>query len=1205
MTTAQRSFEPFTPAPARANPFPGLRPFEASEAHLFFGREGQSDEVLRRLRLHRFVAVVGTSGSGKSSLVRAGLLPSLHSGVMVSAGSEWRVAVLRPGNDPIGHLAQALNAPDVLGHVADGDPLGGAFTEAVLRRGALGLVESVAEARLGPQENVLVVVDQFEEIFRLQRATGAARLTEDDGAAFVKLLLEATRQRQLPIYVVLTMRSDYLGDCAQYRDLPEAINAGQYLIPRLTREERRQAIVGPVAVGGGTIAPRLVNRLLNEVGDSPDQLPILQHALMRTWDSWSAHHASGDSAPGGPTAGEPIDIADYEAVGGMVEALSRHADEALADLSDARSRALAEKIFRRLTEKGPDNREIRRPTSLGEVCAIVEASEADVEAVVEVFRQPGRSFLMPPPPSPLRSESLIDISHESLIRGWGRLRQWVEDEAESAKTYRRLADTARRYAGKRAGLLRDPDLQVASDWWGRDRPNESWAKVYDPDFALASSFLSESKTARDAELAQTARQRRDRRRLALGAIGVLSVLLAASTFEWARARRQESEATRQRLTATQMRRIADSAKAGLAAKRDSLEVVNKRLVDQALSLRREALHVRSVERQNAASTIGYVDMLLSTAGPMEATALHFGRGFALSNSGQDSAAAQEYTRALETDSEYVAARINRSDVYLNQGKPALAVRDAEFVLQRSPHEVLGHLNRAVGLSILGQYDDAITAFANAIAGTRYTLAGASQSYLSPDIQRVTMLRSLTLSGPELRTALYYGRANVLAFSGRAGFEKALATADSQVPQMPDVYLDALNWAWFQRVRAPADYGALAAEGALWERAGFRDEALRAYDAFSREETRRRDPRYVALRQYVAGRWHTLNPTGAPVPPVVAETPDVSTLVLEADEDELRNDYLKAETALTQALALEPANVELLLRRAQIRLEHANTHPRDSDKYFNRTVADCNAALALQPSIAMAYFLRARVAYIRTRDSILKITPALRSAIVADLDRAIAADSTYASALINRAYILEFSDTAGALASLQRAVETVAPSDSRWYYRISVYERALQHTDRAMAAIRRALEINTDSESYYGARGRAEFALHWRVADVFRDAAAGWIAVADGRRKRGDESGADKEYKLAEWAEGQRFLAVVRRADSAHGSDSVRAVHELEDTRVKMTDAILTWKGSADSARAEYGRLVADSTFPEFATAPERRRISNELKKEIAYLTAAR
>jgi hypothetical protein len=155
------------------NPFPGLRPFEAHENDVFFGREGQTDELLRRLCRHRFLAVVGTSGSGKSSLVRAGLLPALFSGFMTKAGSSWRVAVMRPGNDPIANLAQALNHPDVFGldtEINTEDALiKTIITETVLRRGALGLVEVVQQARRPSYENLLIVVDQFEELFRFKQ----------------------------------------------------------------------------------------------------------------------------------------------------------------------------------------------------------------------------------------------------------------------------------------------------------------------------------------------------------------------------------------------------------------------------------------------------------------------------------------------------------------------------------------------------------------------------------------------------------------------------------------------------------------------------------------------------------------------------------------------------------------------------------------------------------------------------------------------------------------------------------------------------------------------------------------------------------------------------------------------------------------------------------------------------------------------------
>src|SRR5215216_3039338 len=165
------------------NPFPGLRPFDFAESHLYFGRDGQSDQVIRKMSATRFVAVVGTSGSGKSSLVRAGLLPDLYSGFVPGAGSHWRVALMRPGNDPLGNLARALCSKRVFGSPEDANgpteeteensQIQEAVVEATLRRGSLGLVEAVRQNQMPSNESLLVVVDQFEELFRFVRANSS------------------------------------------------------------------------------------------------------------------------------------------------------------------------------------------------------------------------------------------------------------------------------------------------------------------------------------------------------------------------------------------------------------------------------------------------------------------------------------------------------------------------------------------------------------------------------------------------------------------------------------------------------------------------------------------------------------------------------------------------------------------------------------------------------------------------------------------------------------------------------------------------------------------------------------------------------------------------------------------------------------------------------------------------------------------------
>lgn len=475
-----------------ANPFPGLRSFEYHENDLFFGREGQSEEMVLKLDKTHFLAVVGTSGSGKSSLVRAGLWPALRGDLMESAGSAWRIVVMRPGNSPIASLAIALNYPvDLKSKDTEQvciPTVRTVQTEVTLRRGSPGLIEAVRQAQLEPDESILIVVDQFEELFRF------TRISEDeayanDAAAFVKLLLDAKQQPN--IYIVLTMRSDYLGECARFWDLPEAINEGQYLIPRMTPTQRREAITGPIGVRGASISPRLVDQLLMDMGDSPQQLPILQHALMRIWDNW---RAKGDE-------NAPLDIFHYQECGGLAETLSRHANEAYDELPDDRSRWIAEKLFKCLTEKGADVanvKETRRPTELGEICRIADASEAEVIAIINIFRREGRCFLMPSEKMPLTGDTVIDISHESLISYWDKLRTWINDEAYSARFYRQLAERA--YSDRNVEPLGDYRLQQAVDWRDHTRPNVAWCSrhhvsVYDPP-----ESSPKAKSARDEEI---------------------------------------------------------------------------------------------------------------------------------------------------------------------------------------------------------------------------------------------------------------------------------------------------------------------------------------------------------------------------------------------------------------------------------------------------------------------------------------------------------------------------------------------------------------------------------------------------------------------------------------------------------------------------------------------------------------------------------
>ena len=595
------------------NPFPGLRPFEPDEDHLFFGREKEIDELLRRLRTTRFLSVVGTSGSGKSSLVRSGLIPSLQSGFMVTAGSSWRIAMFRPGEDPIGHLAEALDRSNVLG-AGDSEAVttGREFLEATLRRGSLGIVDAVRYARIPQIDNLLIVVDQFEELFRFRRS----RLIDnsrDEAIAFVNLLLEAAKQSDLPIYVVLTMRSDFIGDCIEYPGLPDAVNNGQYLVPRMTRDQLRLAITGPVAVGGGQIAPRLVRRLLNELGDDQDQLPVLQHALRRTWDFWEQHHQPG----------EPIDIEAYEAIGTLRNALAQHAEEAYNETGGDRGKQVCERMFKALTDTFSDTRGVRRPTSVHELADICEATDAEVIAVVEIFRRPDRSFLMPPSTVPLGPRSIVDLSHESLMRRWTRLVEWADQDRLSAVLYMRLSQAARYHAEGSGDLWRNPQLGLALQWKRNNRPTPAWGRRHDDWFDRAMVFLDRSE---QEDIRVKSEEERERRRKLLQArwtaavFGVLFVIAGALAY----VARQENRRATQNLGLAKNAVDQTLSSAGLdpasaGADTPQLTEFRRQLLEKAKSFYDEFLKQDAAseelrrEKANALLRLGHINRWLERA----------------------------------------------------------------------------------------------------------------------------------------------------------------------------------------------------------------------------------------------------------------------------------------------------------------------------------------------------------------------------------------------------------------------------------------------------------------------------------------------------------------------------------------------------------------------------------------------------------------
>ncbi|MCD9014097.1 nSTAND1 domain-containing NTPase [Parachryseolinea silvisoli] len=538
-----------------ANPFPGLRPFKIEESHLFFGREGQSDEVLLKLSKNRFVGVIGPSGSGKSSFIYCGVMPILYGGFLTDASPNWEVVVTRPGAGPIDNLAEALlkNNREYQKAEVEEKRIKRTIFSTLLRSSSLGLVEAIEQTRKDTDVNYLILVDQFEELFRFKEGLDANSVNET--LAFVNLLMEAVNYPDAPVYVAITMRSDFIGDCAQFPELTRKINDSHYLIPQLTRDQKRKAIEGPVAVGGAAIAPRLVQQLLNDLGDNPDQLPILQHALMRTWTYWSRYRDFDEEA---------VDLKHYEAIGTMSEALSQHANEAYDELTEDQKR-ICEMMFKAITEKRGENFGIRRPTKLHEIAAISDVQEEDVIAVIDRFREAGRSLLTPAAGAAISSKSMVDISHESLMRIWVRLKNWVDDEAEAVQMYTRLAEAAAMHQVGKAGLWRPPDLQLALNWQAKHKPTLVWGQRYNPAFERTMIFLEYSRKEWETEqrIKELEQKRKLKRARILALIMATAVVICLLFLMYAFVQKSEADKQRQQaeLNALEAKKAEAAAKA--------------------------------------------------------------------------------------------------------------------------------------------------------------------------------------------------------------------------------------------------------------------------------------------------------------------------------------------------------------------------------------------------------------------------------------------------------------------------------------------------------------------------------------------------------------------------------------------------------------------------------------------------------------------
>lgn len=339
---------------------------------------------------------------------------------------------------------------------------------------------------------------------------------KDESSEFVNILLDLSRCKEVSFYVGITMRSDFIGDCAQFYGLPEAINKGLYLVPRLKRTQLEVIVEAPVRLYNQQISPALTTRLLNDVQTIEDALPLMQHVLMRTWNYALNENKNGE-----------VDLEDYKCVGGIERALSNHADEVLLGMPEE-ALIVTKKIFQALTSIDQNGRKIRRAARLSELVLITNEKEEALQQIISRFTEKNTTFLITSKVED-KDDQLIDISHESLIRQWSLLNEWVDREADAAKIFMRLIEAEKLYKEKNKNLLAGNELNQFWRWYLSFKPDAGWARRYSHSYNDCIDYLKQSNAAEKKQLAAKVRNKR----LLIGAtvlVMIVITLFAAKVY---------------------------------------------------------------------------------------------------------------------------------------------------------------------------------------------------------------------------------------------------------------------------------------------------------------------------------------------------------------------------------------------------------------------------------------------------------------------------------------------------------------------------------------------------------------------------------------------------------------------------------------------------------------------------------------------------
>jgi len=518
-------------APAPECPYPGMAPFREADSARFFGREREVRELVERLRLHPFITVIGPSGSGKSSLVSAGLLPALRQSRLFGAG-EWLTRSIRPGEQPMAALAGTLalrRRSEATMHAAPGGDLlatllmssSSAAPIIIDSRTKTDPVPDVANDPAAAVQTLLntapgagrllLVVDQFEETFTVART---------DAALFQQTLL---RLASLPeCYVILTVRADFYPDLMVSPLWPSVQSHRMEVVP-LNEDGLRQAIVRPAENAGVFVEAALVERLVADAAGEPGALPLIQETLVLLWERLERRFLplrAYNALVLPRSAYDGLDATDRT---GLQVALARRADAALAALAPDQQ-AIARRIVLRLIAFGEGRLDTRRQQPVAEL----RVAGDDPLLFERTLRHLADSRLLTLGGHERGADRQVDIAHEALIGGWPTLRKWMAERREAEQTRRRLEAQAAKWASRKArglggGLLDEDELQEAEAWLaGTDAA----------DLGVSADLIAHAQASR-AALEQAAHDKRDTREREAAQAQALA------TAEGARARAQQ------------------------------------------------------------------------------------------------------------------------------------------------------------------------------------------------------------------------------------------------------------------------------------------------------------------------------------------------------------------------------------------------------------------------------------------------------------------------------------------------------------------------------------------------------------------------------------------------------------------------------------------------------------------------------------------